>query len=387
MLDEQRDKIGRITTGGVISEFPLPRDGRNPTGIATGPDGALWFTETDGNRIGRITTAGAITEYPLPAAGSFPWDITVGPDGALWFTEFGLARRGGNKIGRITTVGGFRECPIPTANSAPYGIAPGPDGALWFTEYEGNLIGRLSARGCLVRGKTVGVEPVRGKLLLSLAPAGARMASAIPAAKGPRFEVERRARQIPVGSLVDVRRGSVILSSGRTANGNEINSGVFGGGRFQVLQSRKRRLAGLTTLRLQGGDYAKCATRARSSGAVLPVQSARLRQRTIRRIRGRALAASAPAAATAPPQCAGRPSASPTGATGRSRRSGAAPSRCATSDSTRRSSSGRATATWPGRRPAPDGQPQGRVGSTRVRPACPCPGAAISCPNDRDKGR
>ena len=114
------------------------------------------------------------------------------------------------------------------------------------------------------------------------------MASAIPAAKGPRFEVERRARQIPVGSLVDVRRGSVILSSGRTANGNEINSGVFGGGRFQVLQSRKRRLAGLTTLRLQGGDYAKCATRARSSGAVLPVQSARLRQRTIRRIRGRA---------------------------------------------------------------------------------------------------
>ncbi len=288
MLDEQRDKIGRITTGGVISEFPLPRDGRNPTGIAAGPDGALWFTETDGNRIGRITTAGAITEYPLPRAGSFPWDVTVGPDGALWFTEFGLARRGGNKIGRITTAGAFRECPIPTANSSPYGIAPGPDGALWFTEYEGNLIGRLSARGCLVRGKTVGVERERGKVLLSLAPRGARMASAIRAAKGPRFEVERRARQIPVGSVVDVRRGSVILSSGRTANGNEVNSGVFGGGRFQVLQSRKRRLAGLTTLRLQGGDYAKCATRTRSSGAVLPVQSARLRQHTVRRIRGRA---------------------------------------------------------------------------------------------------
>ena len=165
----------------------------------------------------------------------------------------------------------------------------GPDGALWFTEYEGNLIGRLSARGCLVRGKTVGVERERGKVLLSLAPRGARMASAIRAAKGPRFEVERRARQIPVGSVVDVRRGSVILSSGRTANGNEVNSGVFGGGRFQVLQSRKRRLAGLHHAappgieRLRQMRHAQAELRARR----IPVHSVRLRQHTVRRIRGR----------------------------------------------------------------------------------------------------
>jgi streptogramin lyase len=34
-------------------------------GITTGPDGALWFTEQNASKIGRITTAGVITEFPL----------------------------------------------------------------------------------------------------------------------------------------------------------------------------------------------------------------------------------------------------------------------------------------------------------------------------------
>ena len=69
-----------------------------PPGITAGPDGALWFTELDGNKIGRITTAGTITEFTIPTGGSNPIGITAGPDGALWFTE-----GNGNKIGRITT--------------------------------------------------------------------------------------------------------------------------------------------------------------------------------------------------------------------------------------------------------------------------------------------
>ncbi len=63
--------------------------------ITTGPDGALWFTEQMSSKIGRITTSGSITSYPVPSAGSQPWGITTGPDGALWFTE----SNGGN-IGR-----------------------------------------------------------------------------------------------------------------------------------------------------------------------------------------------------------------------------------------------------------------------------------------------
>ena len=52
-----------------------------------GPDGNLWFTESLGNRIGRITTAGVMTEFPRHRPGSRPSGIVAGPDGNLWFTE------------------------------------------------------------------------------------------------------------------------------------------------------------------------------------------------------------------------------------------------------------------------------------------------------------
>jgi hypothetical protein len=58
-------------------------------------DGALWFTENSANKIARITTAGIISEFLIPTASSSPEFITTGPDGALWFTE-----SNGNKIGR-----------------------------------------------------------------------------------------------------------------------------------------------------------------------------------------------------------------------------------------------------------------------------------------------
>ena len=136
------DRIGAITTAGVVTEYPLP-SGAEPEGITLGPDGALWFTEYGGNRIGRITTTGKLTQEPvLPGAGSEPENIVTGPDGALWFTEFG-----GGRIGRITTGGGLREFPVPSQPAGPDGITVGPDGALWFTEYYGDAIGRVTTAG------------------------------------------------------------------------------------------------------------------------------------------------------------------------------------------------------------------------------------------------
>jgi hypothetical protein len=52
---------------------------RLPSGITVGPDGALFFTENAGNKIGRITTAGVITEFPIPTENSQPNGITTGP--------------------------------------------------------------------------------------------------------------------------------------------------------------------------------------------------------------------------------------------------------------------------------------------------------------------
>jgi virginiamycin B lyase len=151
------NKIGRITTEGALTEYPVSVPAgvaasgvSGLSGIAVGSDGALWFTDGNANFIGRITPPPAgqtnpvsITEYPVPTANSVPMGIAAGPDGALWFTE-----AGGNKIGRITTAGAISEFPISLSKAAPQQILPGPDGALWFTQIPA-WMGRITPSGNL----------------------------------------------------------------------------------------------------------------------------------------------------------------------------------------------------------------------------------------------
>jgi len=150
----------------AIANYQTPTIDSSPWAITSGPDGALWFTETVGNSIGRITTAAAITEYPIPTAYSAPEGIASGPDGALWFTE-----REGNKIGRITTAGAITEFPIPTAYSHPQGITAGPDGALWFAELHADKIGRIATNGVITEYAVP--LPARGPSAITAGPDGA----------------------------------------------------------------------------------------------------------------------------------------------------------------------------------------------------------------------
>jgi virginiamycin B lyase len=150
-------KIWRITTAGATTNFPLPMTSA-PYGITAGSDGALWFTGLAGGitgggaMIGRITTTGAITAFPVPTANGQLTDITAGPDGALWFVESGLTTTippFSGSIGRITTAGEVTEFPIPTAGSQPEGIAAGPSNTLWFTEHSKSKIGRITSAGVI----------------------------------------------------------------------------------------------------------------------------------------------------------------------------------------------------------------------------------------------
>jgi virginiamycin B lyase len=135
--------IGRITPSGVITEFPVPTKASAPNGITVGPDGALWFTENHGNQIGRITTSGAISEFPIPTPNAAAIGIAAAVDGNLWFTE-----QFGQRIGRISTSGQVREFPLPNGGN-PVGITAGPDGALWFPEVRGHRIGRITTDGAI----------------------------------------------------------------------------------------------------------------------------------------------------------------------------------------------------------------------------------------------
>ena len=150
------NSIWRITTRGVMTQYPLPDDGnfysggRFATDITAGPDGALWFTEVNAAKIGRITTDGTIAEFPLPATDRAPVKIAVGSDGALWFTEF-INTQG--RIGRITTDGVISEYAVApcqgTCGRYPNGITSGPDGALWFTDLGDDRLHSITTEGVI----------------------------------------------------------------------------------------------------------------------------------------------------------------------------------------------------------------------------------------------
>lgn len=139
--------VGRITPDGVIDEFPLSWPPQpepycspimlNKCHITAGPDGNLWVTDEHYDSIGRVTTSGSVTWYQTPTTCSGVQGITTGPDGNLWFTE-GRA----NRIGQITTAGvitefsGLVQAPNPLLTTWPHRITTGPDNNLWATEFE-----------------------------------------------------------------------------------------------------------------------------------------------------------------------------------------------------------------------------------------------------------
>ena len=173
-------------------------------GITTGADGNLWFTEQSGiGRIGRLNPKnnanGAVTELTGSVTPGFtgvsnPSGIAAGPDGNIWFTETGLP----GAVARINPNGRVTEflagvTPGFTARSGPSSITTGADGRLWFTEPGLGKIGRLTI--------TAG-GPTTGPTRDTFAPRFVRALAAVP----NRFRVGKTATAVssrkaaPVGT-------------------------------------------------------------------------------------------------------------------------------------------------------------------------------------------
>jgi virginiamycin B lyase len=142
-------KIGRITPAGVITEFSIPTPDSGPRALAAGPDGNIWFSEFRAGKIGRITPQGVITEFALPRPNSGPGDITAGADGAMWFVELSGSMDGmqpeGARLGRITVEGRITEVDMPVKSPSPINIAVGPDRNIWYTQ--GSRVVRFTPDG------------------------------------------------------------------------------------------------------------------------------------------------------------------------------------------------------------------------------------------------
>lgn len=114
-----------------VIEFPVAGQ---PSALAVGPDGNIWFTEQGSYRMGYLTAEGFSTDFWSGI--EFPGGIAVGPDGNLWVT-------GESTVYSITTAGAAR----PVVVVRGLGIVTGPDAALWFAEANDYKIGRVTPEG------------------------------------------------------------------------------------------------------------------------------------------------------------------------------------------------------------------------------------------------
>jgi virginiamycin B lyase len=110
-------------------------------GLAVGPDGALWFTDSNNQVIRRLTTSGAATNFPVEEPMGPP-DQLVLANGALWFSSLVNPT-----VSRLTPQGTQAAYPLALTQLGPF-IA-GPKGTLWFTDRSQPFVGFLAPGGMI----------------------------------------------------------------------------------------------------------------------------------------------------------------------------------------------------------------------------------------------
>jgi len=119
--------IDRMTTTGTVTEFKTHFDAR-PNDIVAGPDGKLWFVQWrphTGYAIGRMTTTGVLKEYPL--AGQIVTGLTSAY-GNVWFT---VMTSTGSGVASIDPHGVITEHLLQS--QGVYDLVLAPDGNIWFS--------------------------------------------------------------------------------------------------------------------------------------------------------------------------------------------------------------------------------------------------------------
>src|SRR5262249_4983129 len=118
-------------------EFRIPTPGSQPVSIAAGRGGVVWVAEYAAGKLLRVSASGRMREFALPGRGR-PYGVASAPDGNVWFGD-----RGNNAIGVVTPGGHIAEYPLPTPNAQPTAVVPLALGDFAFTEFVAGKVGRI----------------------------------------------------------------------------------------------------------------------------------------------------------------------------------------------------------------------------------------------------
>lgn len=145
----QAGYVGRLdpaTTpaGTPIPVVPAPK-GAGPYGIATSPDGQVWFASLAGSYLGHTLPAGntfqiEVIEPPTPNQGARRvWSDSTG---VLWVSEWNAGQ-----VGRYDPrTKAWREWRLPGASPRTYAVYVDDHDVVWLTDFGANALVRFDPR-------------------------------------------------------------------------------------------------------------------------------------------------------------------------------------------------------------------------------------------------
>lgn len=236
-----------------------------PDGIATDSTGAVYVIDGT-NRVQKFDGNGNfVLKWGSAGRGDGQFNgtggIAAGPGDSIFVSDFN-----GRRIERFTSTGTFLEKfgsggTGPGQFNRPGQIATTPGGDVYVSDVFVHRIARFreSTVPPPTLGKSVNVRTVKGTVLVKL--------------RGTKKFVRLTdGRQIPVGSTVDTRRGTVELASAADSKGTT-QSAQFYKGLFVVAQ--KRGAKPITALRLTGGRFRGCPRAARGGASTAAKKNTR----------------------------------------------------------------------------------------------------------------
>jgi virginiamycin B lyase len=137
----QSGVYGRVDPGGRAAEVWESPGGEGPYGIATTPDGNVYYASLAGSHIARIgRRAGESTVIDPPTEGQGSRRIWSDSMGRLWVSEWNAGQLGMYD----PATSRWREWELPGDNPQPYAVYVDENDMVWITDFGANAIHRFN---------------------------------------------------------------------------------------------------------------------------------------------------------------------------------------------------------------------------------------------------
>ena len=130
---------GRLTPEMKIETFKAPR-GRGPYGIATAPNGDVYYASLAGDHIARINLAtGTATVLEPPTKDQGARRVWADSKGKIWVAEWNR-----KQLGRYDPESGkWKEWRLPGVNPKPYAVYVDENDMVWLSDFGNNSMVRF----------------------------------------------------------------------------------------------------------------------------------------------------------------------------------------------------------------------------------------------------